>query len=645
MALELSRGCLLSICIRMSLEKEFDTRRLYRYILHNAYLCSMHPLNRVLKAKFVRWYHNVIHLLRRRVSRIQYIMITATLTGFISGVMAVLLKRSVQQAEKFVQHFSDKAYLFVLFPAAGLVLTTWIIQRFFRGHIEKGIAMVLKAISRKSSVIPTRNNYIHFITSALTVGSGGSAGLESPIIATGSSIGSTVARLGLLNYSERTLMIACGAAAGIAAVYDAPIAGVMFAVEVLLPDTIVSYFIPLIIAAVVGVLCSKVYFGASNMLHFAIRQNFDYRNVPLYVLAGVGSGFLSLYYAKAFRRVDKRLHGWKANPYTKSLVGGLMLAAFFLLFAPLYGEGYESVKMLANDTPARILPEARWLQRVPENVLLLFFTGLILFLKPITAAITIGSGGNGGNFAPSVFVGAYWGFFFSRLVNATCWPWIHLPETNFTLVGMAGILSGVMYCPLTAIFLIAEITNGYGLFIPLMIVSSIAYFIARTFEPYYMETKQLAMEGLIFTHHRESNILTSLSLEAITERDEQVLSTYDSVGELFRLVAESDKQIFAAVDGEHRLKGIISLNDVRGMMFQPELHATIFITDIMREPPAILSIDTRMTMVMEQFDATKARYLPVVDEENKYVGFVSRTRLFEEYRLKVVQQRDIYDED
>lgn len=605
----------------------------------------MHPWIRLLRAKIVRGYHNGVHLLRTRVSKIQYIMITATLTGFVSGVMAVFLKRSVQQAEKLVQHFSDREYLFILCPAAGLLLTTWIIQRFFRGHIEKGIALVLKAISRKSSVIPTRNNYLHFITSALTVGSGGSAGLESPIIATGSSLGSTMARLGLLSYPERTLMIACGAAAGISAVYDAPIAGVMFAVEVLLPDTVVSYFVPLIIAAVIGVLCSKVYFGASNMLHFEIKQSFDYKNVPMYVLTGVGSGFVSLYYAKAFRGVDKRLHAWKTNPYRKALVGGLMLAAFFLLFAPLYGEGYESVRMLANDTPMRILPGAAWLQRLPQNVFLIVFTGIILFLKPITAAITIGSGGNGGNFAPAVFVGAYWGFFFSRLWNATCWPWLQLPETNFTLVGMAGILSGVMYCPLTAIFLIAEITNGYGLIIPLMIVSSIAYFIARTFEPFYMETKQLAMDGLIFTHRRESNILSSLSLADLTERDHQVLHPDDSFGDLIRLVERTDKQVFPVVDDKRRLEGVIALSDVRGMMFQPELYARTPLKEILRKPPVILSLDTRMSSVMKEFDATAARFLPVVDEEDRYVGFISRTRLFEEYRAKVVQQRDIYDEE
>ncbi|MBS1604010.1 MAG: chloride channel protein [Bacteroidetes bacterium] len=598
---------------------------------------------RLLERKIVRGYHNAVHFLRTRITKVQYIIITAALTGFVSGMMAVLLKRSVQQVEKLVQHFNGKEYLFLLCPAVGLLLTTWIIQRFFRGHIDKGIAMVLKSIAGKSSFIPARNNYIHFITSALTVGSGGSAGLESPIVATGSSLGSTMGKLGLLSYSERTLMIACGAAAGIAAVYSAPIAGVMFAVEVLLAETVVSYFVPLIIAAVIGVLCSKIYLGDTSMFNFALKENFNYKNVPMYALMGVGAGFLSLYYAKAFRGVDNKFHHWKGNPYSKALTGGLMLAGFFLLFAPLYGEGYESVKMLADDRAARILPGASWLGSVPPDLLLLVFTGCILFLKPVTAAITIGAGGNGGNFAPSVFVGAYWGFFFSRLGNAT--GWLHLPEGNFTLVGMAGVLSGVMYCPLTAIFLIAEITNGYGLIVPLMIVSSIAYFIVKSFEPYYMETKQLAMSGAIFTHHREQNILSMLSLEGLTERDHQVFHPADSLKDLVRHISQVDKPVFAVVDAGHRLAGVIALNDIRGMLFENTIHETTLLKDVMARPSGVLQVGTPMTTVLKEFDRTGADYLPVVDEDKRFAGFISKARLFEKYRLQVAQVRDIYEDE
>jgi CIC family chloride channel protein len=601
----------------------------------------MHSWVRLLKRKIVKGYHHGVHFLRTRISKVQYIIITAALTGIVSGMMAVLLKRSVQQVERLVQHFSGREWLFLLCPAVGLLLTTWIIQRFFRGHIDKGIAMVLKAIAGKSSFIPTRNNYLHFITSALTVGSGGSAGLESPIVATGSSLGSTMGKLGLLNYSERTLMIACGAAAGISAVYSAPIAGVMFAVEVLLAETVVSYFVPLIIAAVIGVLCSQIWLGESSMFNFVLRQNFDYKNVPMYALLGIGAGFLSLYYAKAFRGVDRKLHHWKTNPYIKALAGGLMLAGFFLLFGPLYGEGYESVKMLAGDTAARILPGGAWLRRVPESVLLLVFTGCILLLKPITAAITIGSGGNGGNFAPSVFVGAYWGFFFSRLCNAT--GWVHLPEGNFTLVGMAGLLSGVMYCPLTAIFLIAEITNGYGLIVPLMIVASIAYFIVKSFEPFYMETKQLAMSGEIFTHHREQNILSMLSLGSLTERDHEVLHPADSLKDLVRRLATGNSPVFAVVDAEQMLLGVIALNDIRGLIFEPDAQTTL-LKDLFKPPLAILGSDTPMTKVIKEFDRTGADYLPVINEDGRFAGFISKARLFEKYRLQVAQVKDIYED-
>jgi len=340
--------------------------------------------------------------------------------------------------------------------------------------------------------------------------------------------------------------------------------------------------------------------------------------------------------------VDGKLHHWKTSPYVKALAGGLMLAGFFLLFAPLYGEGYESVKMLAGGTPARILPNADWLHGIPQNALLLIFTGCILFLKPVAAAITIGSGGNGGNFAPSVFVGAYWGFFFSRILNET--GWLHLPEGNFTLVGMAGLLSGVMYCPLTAIFLIAEITNGYELFIPLMIVSSIAYFIAKTFEPYYMETKQLALEGQIFTHQKERNILSSLSLDQMVQRDPTVLHLRNTLHELVDQIQSNDKNIFAVVDDQKRLAGIIELGDIKPLLFQPSLYDSTLLKTLVKKPTEVLSIDMPMEEVMRHFDLTNTWYLPVVDGEKRFVGFVSKSLLFEKFRQQLSFQKDIYEE-
>lgn len=594
------------------------------------------------KKQAIRWYQVFLDFLHARLSRVQYIILSAVIVGTVSGLMAVLLKTAVHEVHSWVNSYSDRRLFFLLFPAAGLLLTTFIIQRFFKGYIEKGIAMVLKAIARRSAFIPTRNNYIHFITSAATVGFGGSAGLEAPIVATGSSLGSTMARLGKLSYPERMLMICCGAAAGIAAVYNAPVAGVIFSIEVLLVDTMVSYFVPLIIAAVIGVLCSKMLVGDAHLFNFVLKENFNYHNVPFYILMGVGAGFLCLYYARTFGKVDKSIHHWKFNPYVKALIGGGLLALCFLVFAPLYGEGYASIKTLADGTPAEILPSVSWAHKIPSDLLLLGFVGFVFLLKPVAAAITIGSGGNGGNFAPSLFVGAFWGFFFSRLMNVT--GMVHLPEGNFTLVGMAGVLSGVMYCPLTAIFLIAEITNGYGLFIPLMIVSSIAYFIVKQFEPYYMETKALALGGQIFTHKKEHNILSSIHITDVMKTDEKVLLVNDRFEHLLLLIQTANNNNFAVVNDKKVLMGIIDLNNVRTLLAEPEKHLATPISQFIQQPAALVNEEEAMVEVMEKFDRTQAAYLPVINENKQFVSFVYKSALFEQYRSKLSLQKDIYED-
>lgn len=430
----------------------------------------------------------MILYLQTKVSRMQFIMVIATLVGFSSGMVAVLLKTLVHFIQTGIEHFPLTRFAYLLFPTIGLLITIFIVQQFFRGRIEKGIAMVLKAIARKSSFIPLNHSYLHIITSSITVGLGGSVGLEAPIVATGSAVGSNLARITELNYQERTLLIACGAAAGISAVFNAPVAGVIFAIEVLLAETVVSYFIPLIISSVVGALCSKIILREESLFNFVLKQTFNYENVPFYILLGVSAGFISLYYARTYKKIEKRLHNSKRNVYVKGVTSGLMLMAVYFVFPPLFGEGYNSVKLVANGSFTDINDNTRLFSLLRPEWALVAFTALIVLLKPVAAAITIGGGGNGGNFAPSLFTGAYLGFFFSKLFNNT--PLIKIPEGNFSLVGMAGVLSGVMYCPLTAVFLIAEITNGYELFIPLMIVSSISFFIVKSYEPFSMETKK-----------------------------------------------------------------------------------------------------------------------------------------------------------
>ncbi len=586
-------------------------------------------------------YSAVINLLRTRLSRVQFVMVIATLVGFISGLIAVLLKSLVH----FIQHAIEKIpvnrFAYLLFPAVGLLITVFIIRHFFGGQIERGIAMVLKAIARRGSFIPLKHTYLHVITSSITVGLGGSVGLEAPIVATGSAVGSTLSRISDLNYQERTLLIACGAAAGIAAVFNAPIAGVIFAIEVLLAETVVSYFIPLIISSVAGVLCSKIILNESFLFNFVLKQNFDYRNVPYYILLGVLAGFVSLYYARMFKATEKRMHQWKMNDYAKAVVGGLLLLGIYFILPPLFGEGYNSVKLVASGNYNSFTDNTTLLTKLGNNWGIIVFTALIFLLKPIAAGITIGSGGNGGNFAPSLFSGAYLGFFFSKLLNST--PWIKIPEGNFSLVGMAGVLSGVMYCPLTAIFLIAEISSGYELFIPLMIVSSISFFIVKMYEPFSMETKKLALEGQIFTQKKEKNILTSISL------DEMLQDTYESIGidkklkQLVEIIKRSEKNIFAVTDKNEKFAGIIELNDIKQKLFEPDQFEKVTIKSVMKKPAAVLLQHMDMHTVMEKFDITQSWYLPVLDNERKFIGFISKTKLFNKYREILASQGDLYD--
>lgn len=536
--------------------------------------------------------------------------------------------------------FSYNDWYYLLLPALGLLLTVFLIKYFFKNSIEKGIGMVLKAIAKKASYIPTADTYKHVLTSSLTVGLGGSAGLEAPIVAAGSSYGSLFGRINDLNYQERTLMIACGAAAGISAVFNAPIAGVIFAIEVLLAETVTSYFIPLLIASAAGALCSKVVLQETTLFNFILKQEFNYNNVPYYLILGIIAGFISLYYARVYKIVEKWVHEYKLNNFFKAAVAGIFLAGIIYLFPPLFGEGYQSVTYLSNADTNGIVAH-KLFSLADNNLSILIFIGSIMLLKPVAAAITIGAGGNGGNFAPSLFVGASLGFFFSRLLNST--NLARIPEGNFSLVGMAGVLSGVMYCPLSAIFLIAEITNGYGLFIPLMIVSAISFFIVKHFEPYSMDLKQLSQEGQIFTHKKEQNILTSIQLEPILAKDYPIIEIDKSLNDLVEIIKKSEKNIFAVVDNKMGFAGIIELNDVKMKLFEKTDHSVISIRSITKKPRDIIYIDEPMQKVMEKFDSSQTWYLPVVDRDRKFISFISKTKLFEKYREIISAKSDLYE--
>jgi CIC family chloride channel protein len=594
-----------------------------------------------MKQKLKNAYSSLFTYLREKVNRMQYIMIVAILVGLCSGLIAVLLKTCVHYIEKWISEIPFSRFSYLLFPGLGLLVTVIIIHRFYGGHIEKGIAMVLRSIARRSSLIPFSHTYMHVVTSSVTVGLGGSVGLEAPIVATGSAVGSNLARIHQLNYQERTLLIACGAAAGISAVFNAPIAGVIFAIEVLLAETIISYFIPLITSAVIGALCSKIILNENILFNFVLKQNFNYYNVPFYIMLGALCGFISLYYANVFKKVEHKMHDWHLNPYAKALIGGLFLLVIYILFPTLFGEGYDSVKLVSNGNSNIIRDNTGLFSLMDREWAVIIFVGAVMLLKPIAAGITIGSGGNGGNFAPSLFVGAYLGFFFSKILNVT--KWFDTPVGNFSLVGMAGVLSGVMYCPLTAIFLIAEITSGYELIIPLMIVSSMSFLIVKHYQPYSMETRKLAMEGQIFTHKREQNILTSIQLGDIVKSNYQSISIDSSLRDLVEMIKLSDKNIFAVADKKANFIGIVELNDVKKQMFNPELFDKVSIRQIMKKAPDVIYSGESMTRVMEKFDHSQSWYLPVLTEDRKFIGFISKTKIFEQYRQIISEQSDLYE--
>ncbi|MEI9933302.1 MAG: chloride channel protein [Ferruginibacter sp.] len=418
--------------------------------------------------------------------------------------------------------------------------------------------------------------------------------------------------------------------------------GVIFAIELLLAETVLSYFIPLIIAAVVGALCSKIILQEHILFNFRLTQTFDYKNVPFFVALGILSGFVSLYYTRAFTGVEKRIHRLKINPYSRAIVSGILLLIIFYFLRPLFGEGYSSIKELANGTPENISRNESFFSYLNPDWALVFFAALIVLAKPIAAAITIGGGGNGGNFAPSLFSGSFLGFFFAKLMNTI--GFVKLPESNFSLVGMAGVLSGVMYAPLTAIFLIAEITNGYELMIPLMIVSIISFFIMKHFEPYSMEIKQLAIEGEVFTHKKEQNILTNINLESILTESYLSISMDKKLKELVDMIKHSEKNIFAVEDKNGKFVGIIELNDIKQKIFDPELFDKTYVYELMKKPPDTIRIDEQMQKVMEKFDIAYSWYLPVLDNDGKFVGFISKAKIFDQYRKAIAAQRDLYDD-
>lgn len=585
--------------------------------------------------KYFRKLESIIALAQSLMTPKQFIFLSSVLIGISCSLAVIVLKtfaHSVFSFATYINSILKLSFIPSLFPIIGILLTVFVVNRILNGSIEKGTSQILYAVAKKASIIPKKQMYAQIVTSSLTVGLGGSAGLESPIVITGAAFGSNFAQNYKLPYKDRTLLIGCGVAAGIAAAFNAPIAGVLFAIEVLLVDVSISAFTPIMISAATGALVSAILLDETILLSFKKQEVFNYHNIPFYILLGILTGFMAVYYARNFQRVEHYFSKLKMDPYKKALFGSSLLALLIFVFPTLFGEGYESIKTLSETDPGKLLDNTLFGDFRNNQWILLLFVGCAMMIKVFASGLTIGSGGNGGNFAPSLFLGSYLGYFFSKFI--TLIGLSKLPITNFTMVGMAGILSGLFHAPLTAIFLIAEITGGYSLMIPLMIVSSISFAISKRFEKYSLDVKGLAKKGHAFTSNKDSNILSTLDIDTIIQCDYLTVHPDEYLSKLVDLISHSNQVVFAVVSNEKELLGIVHFNDIREIIFNTYRVKYTLIKDVMKTPPVTISSFDSMEIVMSKFEKSKSAFLPVV-QNGKYYGFISKSIALEAYRTKL----------
>jgi CIC family chloride channel protein len=575
-----------------------------------------------------------IIFLKQRVAPRNFLIVSSVLVGLTSGLAAVGLKYGVHLLARVRSNAgsTEDYVLIAALPLFGIALSVAFTRFFLNGTLRKGSAHIGYNIIKKSSFIPSRETYGHLVTSALTVGFGGSLGLESPMVSTGSAIGSNYGRVYSLTYKERTILLGCGAAAGIAAAFNSPIAGVLFVVEVLLTETVAATIIPLIVAAACGALLSKVILSEGVTLAFQLQQPFNAVNTPYYILLGIICGLMSVAYRKIFLSTEAWFDRID-NKWLKVLGGGVMLFVIISIFPPLFGEGYESVRALELRDPGRLVAGSVIESIATTDASILIFVGAMVFLKALAAAVTLGSGGNGGSFAPALVIGSYLGYLFSRIVNLS--GFFNIPVTNFTIVGMAGILSGVFYAPLTAIFLIAEITGGYDLIIPLMIVSSLGILIASLFHPVSMERQKMSAMLNTNIETRDTLLLSRLDLSELVETNFAVIPRDAKLKDLTRLIATSTRNVFPVVDEDGKLVGLIHLDRVRSIIFDSSKYETTLVADLMVMPAETVELNDNLHEVFVKFDTANQWNLPVI-ENGIYLGFVSKATILTRYRKELI---------
>lgn len=581
-------------------------------------------------------FYQQIHSWRLRyISPRNFILILSLIAGILGGMAAVLLKNAVHLSHLLVMNVISKQsfnLLYLVLPFIGIFLTYLYVKYIVKDNIGHGISRILQSISKSNSIIKAHNMYTSLIASTLTVSFGGSVGLEAPIVLTGSAIGSNLGRYLRLDYKTITLLVGCGAAGAIAGIFKAPIAAVIFALEVLMLDLTMASLIPLLISSASGAILAYFFMGNGVLFSFAVADHpFSLTNLPFYALLGFLCGIVSIYFTKANQSIEKQFNRMPKG-FIRVIAGGTIASLLIFLFPPLFGEGYETLTNLLNGNGMKVLDGSIFASMGNNYFLLLVFLILILIFKVVAMSATTSGGGVGGVFAPSLFMGGVTGFFLSKVVNFFISD--RLPENNFALAGMAGVMAAVMHAPLTAIFLIAEITGGYQFFVPLMITSIVAYLTIIPFEPHSIYTKRLAETGELITHHKDKAVLSRLSIENLIEKNFISTGPDATLGEFVKLVAKSQRNVFPVIDPENNFLGVIFINDIRHIIFEHDQYDSVYIRNLMFMPDTLVEQNATMEDVAQKFAETSHYNLPVL-KNGKYIGFVSRANVFSAYRKLV----------
>jgi len=584
--------------------------------------------------KYAELLENVRAWRLKHLNEHEILLILSLVVGLMSGFAAIILKNLIHLLGGFLtRNFTSYSenYLYLAYPGIGILITVLYVRWFVKDDIGHGITKVLESIASNKGIMRAHNMFTSIISSTITIGFGGSVGAEAPVVLTGSSIGSNIARRFNLSYRTMTVLIGCGAAGAIAGIFKAPLAGMLFAIEVLMLDLTMSSLLPLMISASTSASLAYFLMGSAHHFEFQIDKEFNLSNIPWYIVLGIFCGLFSYLFTKGNIYVEGRFKKIN-NTYLRVLIGGTMLGIFIFLFPSLWGEGYISIDQILTDTGANILNNSLFVEFKDDKFVLIGMILVIMLVKIVATATTNGAGGSGGIFAPTLFLGGLAGFFVSSILNI---EGNIVPARNFALAGMAGMMAGVMHSPMTAIFLIAEITGGFGLLIPLMITSAAAYLTITPLEPHSIYHIRLAKLGALITHNKDKAILTLLKLKNVIETDLLTVRLDNTLGELVQIISKSRRNIFPVIDQEENFCGIVLLDDVRQFMFDKERYDKTLVNDLMVMPPAIIALDEKMDSVMKKFNDTGAWNLPVVNEK-KYVGLISKSTIFNAYREELV---------